>query len=1073
MLLSMTATPGADREKAPRGLRIHVLGEVGVDGLERAALGSRKARQLLRELALARGRPVATDSLAHALWHDDLPRDPAAQVAVLVSRLRAAIGADHISHGDAGYTLHYQWLDVEAAEQLTDEAERRVSRERYAAGLSASRGALALLRPGSLADDAADALALRLIARARHVCARALLASGDHSGAVEIAQQALDADPLDEEALRLAMAGMAAGSRSSSALALHEAFRERLLDELGVSPSPETDLVHRAVLKGAPVPGIVVGSRSLPAGRPDHAATLAGREDEFAALNDSWREARTRGITRVAVEGEPGIGKTFLVRAWIAALPPETPVLEARCDEVNPSLPLQPILDALHARLRDVGSAEAAALLGPERRLLAPLLGAPFETAEAGFDVALSLASSPAGAAMLNAALISVMRRLCTNPTVLFIDDVHRIDPASASWLAQLASRSPDVHLLVLATQRTTERRLVAVDTVINVGPLSLDAAAAIVGADRVAGLYRRTGGNALFLTELANADPAVTIPKSIQESIVARCEGAPDVADTLRGAAVLGSTVDVDLLARVLRADPIRVIDHLEQGTRLALLEERQANFVFRHEIVREAMVASAGGLRRAWLHREAALCLEESPDADPLVVAEHARLSGERHIAARALARASAVALSRFDHEAARTLVDDSLGFEETTDALLQRARLHLWQGRYDDAETDAEAALARGDDARALEVAGAIAYYRRHFEHSSALAQALRDRVTDPHLQLGGLIIGARAAHAAGDMSTALSLIERATSLAHTSNLAPPNSVYAFIQVHRGAVQSAVQLMQAPAGSAGGELSSTAYTSVHEHFIGGYSLATCGRVAEALERWEHGAREAHRQGFVRYMTLCTNLNSWVYRGIGELNRARESNHEALEGGRAADYRELEAFAVLDLCETDLIDGDMEHAAHTLDDALAITATDYAYRWRHLLRVGVIEARMALTQRDADRARAIATETVERARAHSAPRYELLAHLVELEAASMLTGSVDREQLMSVCRELPGLAGPDAWWLAGHAAATTGVDACAALAREFAARLAAALPDDLTPSFERYARTRLDKMSTSGRKG
>ncbi len=649
---------------APRGLRVHVLGEVSVDGIERPSLGSRKARQLLRELALARGRPVSADSLADTLWDDDLPRDPAAQVAVLVSRLRAAIGADHLSHGDAGYALHYQWLDIEAAEQLTDEAARRLSREQYAAAVSASRGALALLQPGTPADGGTDALVSRLTARARLLCVRALLASGDPSGAVEIALQALDTNPLDEEALRLAMAGMAAGSRSSSALALHEAFRERLLDELGVSPSAETDLVHRAVLKGAPIPGVVVGSRNLPAGRPDHATGLAGREPELAALNDCWRDARTRGMIRVAVEGEPGIGKTFLVRTWIASLPRDAQVLEARCDEVNPSLPLQPILDAVHARLREVGSNESLALLGPERRLLAPLLGAPFEMAEAGFDVALSLASSPAGAAMLNAALISVMRRLCASPTVLFIDDVHRIDQASASWLAQLANRSPDVHLLVLATQRSTERRSVVVDKVIQVGPLSLEAAASIVGPERAAGLHGRTGGNALFLTELANADPAVTVPDSIQASIVARCERAPEVADTLRGAAVLGSTVDVDLLARVLRTDPIRVIDHLEQGTRLALLEEHQANFVFRHEIVREAMVASAGALRRAWLHREAALCLEGSPDADPLIVAEHARLSGERHIAARALARASAVAMSRFDHDAARTLVDELAG-------------------------------------------------------------------------------------------------------------------------------------------------------------------------------------------------------------------------------------------------------------------------------------------------------------------------------------------------------------------------------------------------------------------------
>ncbi len=1056
-----------------RGLRVHVLGDVEVDGVERTALGSRKARQLLRELALARGRPVSTDSLAEALWQDDLPRDPAAQVAVLISRLRGAVGAECITHGDSGYTLHYDWLDIEAAEELTRAAEERLSRDRYAAALGAARGALVLLKSAS-PSETSDVPAERLAAHARHLCSRALLASGDSSAAVEAGQQALDADPLDEEALRLVMSGLAAQSRSPAALQLYEVFKGRLLDELGVSPSPATETVHRSVLRGESVPGITVGSRGSGArGSRTAPSVLVGRETELAALDDAWSAAQTHGMVRVAVEGEPGSGKTFLVRAWLRELGSETPVLRVRCDEVNPSLPLQPILDAVYRRLRELGSDRAAELLGPERRLLAPLFGAPFETSGDSLDVALSLAASSAGAAILNAALISAMSRLCAVPAVLFIDDVHRVDSASASWLAQLVTRAPDTRLLVIVTQRTTERRTVAADRTLVVGPLSLDATTELVGAERAAGLHARTGGNALFLTELANAKPGNAVPATVQASIMARCDGVPDVAETLRGAAVLGSSVDIDLLARVLRMDPIRVIDHMEQGTRLALLEERDAHFVFRHEIVREAMAASAGGLRQAWLHREAALSMQAAPDSDVLIVAEHARQSGESHIAARALARASLVAMRRFDHVAARALIDDSLTYEVTTEALLQRARLGLWQGRYGDAEADAGLALERADDPQAFEVAGAIAYYRRQFVRSRELADAIPDRTTDPRLRLGGLIIGARSAHAAGDLTTALALIERATGVADTFGLVRPNSVHAFIQIHRGAVQSALSLTETTRPMSGGEPSSTAYTSVHEHFIGGYALATCGRVNQALERWERGAAEAGRQGFVRYMSLCTNLNSWVYRGIGELNRARESNHQARESGRAVDYRELEAFAVLDLCETDLIGGDSAGAAAILDGAVTMTSEDYAYRWRHLLRIAVIEGRIALLNGDSERARETATAARMRAGEHGARRYELLAALVEFEATCALGGSVDREQLMRVCRELPSLAGPEAWSLVGNAAAVTGVDACATLAESLAADLATALPDALATPFRRYARTRLDMMSTSGRRG
>lgn len=1053
------------------GMRVHVLGELSIDGLDGGALGSRKARQLLRELALARGRPVSTDALAESLWPDELPRDPAGQIAVLVSRLRAILGTEHITHGDSGYTLHYQWLDVEAAERLTGESERLLQSERFSAALSAARGALALL--GSDSAENGDALAQRLIARSRHAGSRAMLAAGDPSGAAEMAQQGLDTDGLDEEALRLVMTAMGASSRSPTALSVYEAFKERLLDELGVSPSPVTDAVHRAILRGEAVPDIVVGSRRQAAGRNERGIAPVGRESELDTLDQAWHAARTEGLTRVVVEGEPGSGKTFLVRAWLGGLDPETVVLSARCDAVLTPLPLQPIFDALHTRLREIGDERANELLGAERGLLAPLLGAPVDIADAGFDVALSLASSSTGATILNVALMSVMRRMCSDPAVLFIDDVHRLDAASAAWLAQFATREPALRLLVIETQRSTERRARASDRVITVGPLSLEAAVLIVGAERAAGLHARTGGNALFLNELAGAEPGVTVPETVQASIMARCESVPDVLETLRAAAVLGTSIDVELLAGVLRTDPIRIIDHVEQGTRMALLEERQATFVFRHEIVREALVASVVGLRRAWLHREIALSLESSSDADPMAVAEHARLSGERHIAARALTRASVVAMRRFDLAAARALIDDALTFDVTTDALLQRARLGLWQGRYAEAETDAEAALTRGDDPRALEVAGAIAYYRRRFARSRELAEALPQRTRDPGLRLGGLIIGARAANAAGDLATALTLIERATALARKANLAAPNSVYAFIQVHRGDIDSAIRLTDETASASGVELSSTAYTSVHEHFIGGYALATGGRVAEALDRWERGARDANRQGFVRYTSLCTNLTSWVYRGIGELNRARESNEAAREGGRTVDYRELEAFAVLDLCETDLIAGDLGKATGILRSAVAMTSEDYAYRWRHLLRIGVFDARIAVANGQFERAHATAAGIVERAHAHGARRYELLASLVALEATALLGGPVDREHLMRVCRQLPGLAGPEAWLLVANAAAATGVQACAALADDLAGNLAAELPDAFAPSFRRYARTRLDMISTSGRNG
>jgi DNA-binding SARP family transcriptional activator len=90
-------------------VRIRLCGQLVVerDGHELAdrALGSRKGRLLLQVLAPHRGRLVPTERIADVLWADDQPRDAAANVATLVSRLRAVLGEDVIAGSRAAYGL--------------------------------------------------------------------------------------------------------------------------------------------------------------------------------------------------------------------------------------------------------------------------------------------------------------------------------------------------------------------------------------------------------------------------------------------------------------------------------------------------------------------------------------------------------------------------------------------------------------------------------------------------------------------------------------------------------------------------------------------------------------------------------------------------------------------------------------------------------------------------------------------------------------------------------------------------------------------------------------------------------
>jgi len=84
-----------------QSLSVRVLGEFSVDGLEPTALGSRKARTVLRLLALGRGGFVPGPAIIAALWGERPPSRPADQLSVLVSRLRAVLGRERLEHGAA------------------------------------------------------------------------------------------------------------------------------------------------------------------------------------------------------------------------------------------------------------------------------------------------------------------------------------------------------------------------------------------------------------------------------------------------------------------------------------------------------------------------------------------------------------------------------------------------------------------------------------------------------------------------------------------------------------------------------------------------------------------------------------------------------------------------------------------------------------------------------------------------------------------------------------------------------------------------------------------------------------
>lgn len=1059
-------------------LRVRLFGALEIEGVESQRLGSRKARTLLKILALARGKPVAVDCLVERLWPDGLPAKPATQVAVLVSRLRAVLGPDRLVRTDAGYTFVTDWLDVDAVAQFGEEAARRLATGRPALARAAAAAALALVR-GSLLEDEPDALwaeperagAARLVSRVRHTAAEAALATGAWADAAELGRGALDEDPYDEVALRVTMAALASSGRSASALAAYAEFRGRLCEDLGVDPGPETEKLHTAILVEQPhgIPA-VAGQPTPPRGlgeleRANRA--LPGRADELAEL-DSALARTANGLELLVVEGEAGIGKTRLVREWADQVEAGgTTVLWGRCDELGRMLPLQPVLDALRSHLRLFDAADLGAALGPDAPVVAPLLSVTDEPVRS--VEWLGPADSAAQQAVLFAAILAVLARLSRRPLALVLDDVHLADAATLALVAFASHRPDDIHALIVVTRRTGEGAALPPATTVALGPLDLAASEALVGAERAVELHARSGGNPLLLAELSAADPREQLPTSVVEIVTARCQRVGPAALTLRAAAVLGRDIDLDLLAAVLARPPAELLEHLERGVEHCFLHESGAEFAFRHELVREALAAGTNVSRRLVIHREAARALATRARADPLTIAYHAGLGGEDELAASALARAATIAFDRHDHPEAERLLDEAVSRSDDAMIRLQRARVRLALGHYQPAAADAGAALAQGAGAAGLELAGWAAYYDRDFARARSLADDGARLADDPKVRAGCLALAGRIRHSQGDVVGADRRLSQAVELAH-GPIAPLSSMWlGALRVHQGRPDEALDLLS-PATRPGPALGHP-FAVVYAHLARGHALALKGRAWDALGAFGAAGAEIDRQQADRFAGRAENYRAWVLRNLGADEEADELNATALDAAERGGYAEAAAHALLDLAESHLGRGAVDDAAALVERAGSF-GTEFVNRWRADLRSRLISARLALAQGSLDEASALAGAVSEDARELSASRYVVLARLVQARSRMTAGEPEDLDEVGRLLDRLVEVAGLEAWWLAAEVAAETGVDAWRVTAERHLATVARAA-GPYADLLSRRAATRLERMSITGRSG
>ena len=391
---------------------------------------------------------------------------------------------------------------------------------------------------------------------------------------------------------------------------------------------------------------------------------FVGREEELRLLLSRWQRAREGEGQLAFVVGEAGIGKSRLVAEFRERIR-DTPHIwmESAGEEFFENTPFHSIIEMFSQWLELQGGGDAQeqcerlegalASAGVKVSEIAPLIADLLQLRAGERYRALALTAEEKRRRLLTALSEWILGAARIQPLVMVSEDLHWLDPSTLELLQLLAARGASVPLMLLYTARPefrvpwpmrTHHSQMALNRLSSRDARKMVAGVAAhtaIATEKVEAVVERTGGVPLFVEELTRAVlegsneriASQEIPATLHDSLMARLDRLGSAKETIQIGAVIGGEFSYRLLHAVCPMSEKDLQASIQSATDAELIYVRgmapDANYLFKHALIRDAAYGALLKSRRTELHSRIAKVLRqqfsERATSAPELLAHH----------------------------------------------------------------------------------------------------------------------------------------------------------------------------------------------------------------------------------------------------------------------------------------------------------------------------------------------------------------------------------------------------------------------------------------------------------------